>query len=339
MASRRVGIFGGTFNPIHSGHINSATTVAKRFSLDEVLIIPTSISPGRDKLSVPTPEQRLEMCRLGLKDYDQLVLDDREVKRGGVSYTVETLEELKNKNPENDYFLIVGLDNFYIFDKWKEFSKIIETTNLIVTSRPGYAFPDGKEGFPEGLRSFVDSFDFNHVMFTSGKSVDFVKLDDINISSSEIRKLYRTGKKTEKYLLLEVEDYIRDNKIYDRDGEKVEDFEVFSKFCMDQLVEKKAQNVFGYDLSDLNKPCDFAVISSGISTKHAQSLAENVVNMVSSEFGIHPLSVEGVETGRWVLVDYGALIIHIFYDYVREEYNLEELWSDGKRFGPSSTQK
>jgi len=72
------------------------------------------------------------------------------------------------------------------------------------------------------------------------------------------------------------------------------------------------------------------LIASGTSTRHAASLAENVVQAVKEEYNVLPQSVEGVDEGRWVVIDYGSLIVHVFYDFVRQEYSLEKLWKDGK---------
>lgn len=80
-------------------------------------------------------------------------------------------------------------------------------------------------------------------------------------------------------------------------------------------------------------PSEFTLVASGTSTRHAASLAENLVTAVKDEFHLHPQSVEGLDEGRWVVVDYGSLIVHIFYDFVRQEYNLEGLWKMAKDLG------
>ena len=90
-------------------------------------------------------------------------------------------------------------------------------------------------------------------------------------------------------------------------------------------------NAMGYDLTELEKLYDYTLIASATSTRQAQSLASNLKEDIKEEFGLDPFSEEGHEEGRWVILDYGGLIIHIFYDYVRHEYHLEQLWSEGKR--------
>ena len=91
--------------------------------------------------------------------------------------------------------------------------------------------------------------------------------------------------------------------------------------------------VKGYDLTKMSAPSEYAVIASGTSTRHAASMAENLVVAVKEEYNVLPQSVEGIDEGRWVLVDYGSLIIHLFYDFVRQEYSLENLWREGIDLG------
>ena len=86
-------------------------------------------------------------------------------------------------------------------------------------------------------------------------------------------------------------------------------------------------------MTRLTAPSEFVVIASGTSTRHAAAMAENVVMAVKEEYNVLPQSVEGIDEGRWVLVDYGSLIVHIFYDFVRQEYSLENLWREGKDLG------
>ena len=108
------------------------------------------------------------------------------------------------------------------------------------------------------------------------------------------------------------------------------DYEKFTHFCAEFLNSKKAINTRAFDLRDLVAPTEFSLIASGTSTRHAASLAENLIQAVKEEYGVYPQSLEGLGEGRWVLVDYGSLIVHVFYDFARQEYQLEQLWKQGK---------
>ncbi len=121
---QKIGIFGGSFNPPHLGHTNSVTTVATALKLKKVFVVPSNQTPGKDALESPTPQDRLELTKLAFADDKKLVeVDAREVERGGISYTVDTLAEyLKTYDPEQLY-LIIGADAFASFESWKVMKK------------------------------------------------------------------------------------------------------------------------------------------------------------------------------------------------------------------------
>ena len=330
----KIGIFGGSFNPPHMGHINAIQTVAKKVGLGKVHVIPAAQNPLKTPVEGPTPQQRLELTRLAFEQYgDSYFIDDQEIKRGGMSYTIDTVMNLRKQYEAADLFLIVGADKFEELAQWKDYQKILSEVNLIVTTRPGYETPESLEEMPGYLKPLVSDFDFNFIELSTGRSVQFITLRDIEISATELRKWLRTGKPVEKYLPLAVETYIKDHKMYRNLGDRIGDYTKFTAFCADVLFAKKGINVRGFDLRGMTSPSEFTLIASGTSTRHAAAMAENIVMAVQEEYNIHPQSVEGIDEGRWVLVDYGSLIIHLFYDFVRLEYNLESLWREGKDLG------
>lgn len=329
-----IGIFGGSFNPPHNGHINAIQTVAKKIGFDKVHIVPAAQNPLKTPVEGPTADERCHLTKLAFAQYGDLYfVDDQEVKRGGASYTIDTIVSLNKQYPQDDLYLVIGADKFEELAQWKDYQKILELANLVVTTRPGYDTPESLEEMPAYLKPFVSDFDFNFIDLKTGKSIQFITLRDIEVSSTEVRKWLRTGKPVEKYLPLAVESYIKEHKLYRNLGDRIGDFDKFTNFCADVLFSKKGINVKGYDLRNLTAPSEFALITSGTSTRHAAAMAENVVVAVKEEYNVLPQSVEGIDEGRWVLVDYGALIIHVFYDFVRQEYSLENLWREGKDMG------
>lgn len=327
----RVGIFGGSFNPPHMGHINSLLTVQKKAGLDKIHVVPAAQNPLKMEVAGPSSQQRYELVKLALNSYGkQFFVDDQEVRRGGLSYTIDTVMNLRKEVDPEDLFLIIGADQFEEFSQWKDYQKILTEANLIVTSRPGWDVPQEMEELPEYLKNLVAEYDFNFIELKTGRNVQFIKLQDIEVSASEVRKLLRTSRPVEKYLPLSVESYIKEHKLYRPVGDRIGDFAKFTVFCGNFLFSKKAIQVRGFDLSGLSAPTDYTLIASGTSTRHAVSLAENLVMAVKEEYNVLPQSIEGTDEGRWVLVDYGSLIVHVFYDFVRQEYSLEKLWQDGK---------
>ncbi|WP_413585788.1 nicotinate (nicotinamide) nucleotide adenylyltransferase [Bdellovibrio sp. HCB274] len=330
----KIGIFGGSFNPPHMGHINAIQTVAKKMGLNKIHVIPAAQNPLKTPVEGPTAEQRLELTKLAFAQYGETYfVDDQELKRGGMSYTIDTIMNLRKTYEASDLYLIVGADKFEELSQWKDYSKILAETNLVVTTRPGYDMPESMDEMPGYLKPLVADFDFNFIELTTGRNIQFITLRDIEISSSEVRKWLRTGKPVEKYLPLSVETFIKENKLYRNLGDRIGDFEKFTEFCANVLYANKGINVRGFDLRKITAPSEFAVIASGTSTRHATAMADNIVIAVKEEFNVHPQSVEGVDEGRWVLVDYGSLIVHVFYDFVRQEYSLENLWKDAKDLG------
>ena len=330
----KIGIFGGSFNPPHMGHINSIQTVAKKLGLSKVHVVPAAQNPLKTPVEGPTPEQRIELTKMAFAQYGETYfVDDQEIKRGGLSYTIDTVLNLRKEYDANDLFLIIGADKFEELSQWKDYQKILSEVNIVVTTRPGYDVPESLEEMPVYLKPLVADFDFNFIELSTGRSIQFITLRDIEVSSTELRKWLRTGKPVEKYLPLAVESFVKEHKLYRNLGDRIGDYQKFTEFCANILFSKKGINVRGFDLTQTSAPSEFTLITSGTSTRHAAAMAENIAIAVKEEYNVHPQSVEGIDEGRWVLVDYGSLIIHIFYDFVRQEYNLENLWREGKDLG------
>ena len=326
----KVGIFGGSFNPPHNGHVNSLTTVQKKMGFDLIHIIPNSQNPLKILVDGPGPEHRLEMTRQAFASYGKAFqVNDTELKRGGKSYTVDTIKELLKTYKSNELYLIIGADNFDTFSQWKDYKKILELANIVVTTRPGYDIPESEDEWPDYLAPLVADSDFGTIELTTGRSIEFITLNDLDISSSELRKKLRVGRPAEKFLPLAVESYIKEHGLYKTGSHKISNFKTFTDFCAQVLFDKKAIALKAFDIQGVSSSSDFTLIGSGTSTRHASSMAENLVKAVKDEFNVYPLSIEGVDEGRWVVVDYGALIVHLFYDFVRQEYRLEDLWKQG----------
>jgi nicotinate-nucleotide adenylyltransferase len=330
----RIGIFGGTFNPLHMAHLNCITTVRSRLKLDKIMVVPAARNPNKSPVEGPSDEQRLAMLDRGLAEYKDFVeTDEQEIRRGGFSYSVDTVANYARTVPPENLYLIIGLDQFEEFDKWKDYERILTLANLVVVTRPGHSLPYTAADLPERLQKLVADFDRQFIQLETGRSIEFIRLQDLDISSTEVRKRLRTNRNVDAQLSIAVEEYIREQGIYAPIGPKVGDFEKFTNFCAQALYSKKAINVQGFDLRKIEGATEFSLIASGTSTRHASSLADAVQKAVKEEFNVFPMSVEGISEGRWVLLDYGSLIVHVFYDFVRQEYRLEDLWKTGQNLG------
>ena len=329
---KRVGIFGGTFDPLHLGHINSIQTVLESHPFDVFKVIPAFQSPNRPQMEGPTPDQRFEMVRLGLEGLDpRIEIDDLEILRGGTSYTIETLKALEKKDKHAQFSLIVGADQLDMFDRWKDYATILEKVDLIVTSRPGALLPTEIGDLAAGLRPHVLDFDENgNVVLTTGRTIQFIQLDDVEVSATEVRRRFRAKESVKDLIPHQVEAYIRGQGLYESLGSRIGDFAKFTVFCSKVLQDKGGIQVLAFDLRSLQHPSEFTVVASGTSTRHTQALAETVMKSVKENYGVWPQSLEGLKEGRWVVIDYGSLIVHVFYDFIRNEYRLEQLWKEAQ---------
>lgn len=211
----RIAIMGGTFNPIHFGHLRIAEEVRETFGLDKALFIPTYQPPHKDNGSLISPEHRLLMVRLATKGNPFFETSDIEIKRGGRSYSIVTLKELHEKFPKTDFSFIVGTDSFNDITTWCEYEELFKLANFIVIPRPGYAVKKIGEVLPVELaRKFW--YDAEKAVYLNdyGKFVAYMETTLFGISASGIRKLVKDGKSTRYLLPKEVEDYIAKNKLY-----------------------------------------------------------------------------------------------------------------------------
>ncbi|GAA4892162.1 nicotinate-nucleotide adenylyltransferase [Ferrimonas pelagia] len=133
-----LGLFGGTFDPIHNGHLRCAYEVQQALALDEIALLPNRLPPHKASPGV-SAEQRLAMAQLAVADLPGLRVDPRELQRQTLSYTVDTLEELKAEQPERTLCFIVGMDSLLSFHRWHRPERILQLAHLVVCHRPGYA--------------------------------------------------------------------------------------------------------------------------------------------------------------------------------------------------------
>lgn len=176
---KRIAIYGGSFDPPHKGHKLLAENLASVCGADEVIIIPTALSPFKDSSSA-APEDRLNMCRLAFFEKNFLI-SDIEIKRGGKSYTVDTLKEIKNENPDAELFLFMGDDMLLSFDKWYKHQEILELATIVCACRT------------EKLEELKNMKDFVKDVLKAEDRVIISESVPFEISSTEIRSSLKDG--------------------------------------------------------------------------------------------------------------------------------------------------
>ncbi len=195
----RLGILGGTFNPPHLGHLICAQEAQLELSLERVVLVPTRIPPHKSVVQEPGVEHRLALCRAAVRGDERLAVSDLEVGRDGPSYTVDTLEELKRQDPDNELFFIVGGDVAAGLPDWRAPERVLELATLAVAGRrgtPRAAVQGALDRLPGGERS------------------RFFKMPRIGVSSTCIRERVRAGAPIRYLVPPAVSAYIHEHGLY-----------------------------------------------------------------------------------------------------------------------------
>lgn len=211
--SSALGVFGGTFDPIHFGHLRMAEELAAALSLAAVHFIPAGQPPHR---ATPRTEarHRLEMTRLAIAANPRFVLDDREVREARASYTVDTLTALRHETGNDlPIWLLMGADAFAGLTTWKEWRQLFALANIAVAHRPGYRLIQSDE-LPEALRQELDRRWTDSVAVTPAGSISLTPVTALDISATAIRQQL-TSRRSVRYLLPDaVIDYIEQHNLY-----------------------------------------------------------------------------------------------------------------------------
>lgn len=192
----RVGIYGGTFAPIHNGHVNAAKLFMEQMRLDYLFIIPTAIPPHKQIDASDDPKHRLNMCALAFGNMDGVVVSDMELKRGGKSYTVDTLRELSA--PGRRLLLLCGTDMVLSFDTWYEYKEILKLCYPVYIRRESDKLLDSM--IVNKLTKYYEE---------SGKMFRKIVGEPLTLSSSEIREKVKRGEDISALVPKAVDEYIR----------------------------------------------------------------------------------------------------------------------------------
>jgi nicotinate-nucleotide adenylyltransferase len=210
-----LGIFGGTFDPIHFGHLRLAEELGDSLGLDSVRIVPARVPPHRASPRV-TAEHRLEMTRLAVGGNPRFVLDDRECRREGPSFTVDTLQGLRAElGAQQPFCLLMGVDAFMLLTTWSRWRQLFDLAHIVIAHRPGFELK--VEGMPDELGREVDArltWDASRLRSRSAGVVLAHRIAGLEISGTAIRAGLREGR-SQRYLLPDsVLDYIDQHALY-----------------------------------------------------------------------------------------------------------------------------
>ncbi len=197
---RRIGIYGGTFDPIHIGHLNLCRAMKEKLSLDEIIMIPTGTPPHK-AATATNAEYRLEMCRLAVRDFDLTAkVSDIEIRREGRSYTYLTVMQLLEEDKERELYLAMGADMFMSLESWYNFAELKKLVTFCAVQRDDVS-TDELEKEAERLHSI-------------GCRCVIISLPAINASSTEVRNRTASGKPIDDLVTASVAEFIRKKGLY-----------------------------------------------------------------------------------------------------------------------------
>jgi len=206
-----LGILGGTFDPVHYGHLRPAQEVLRALDLAEIRFIPAANPPHR-RPPVATAEQRWRMVTLAVAGVPGFVVDKREIIRGGLSYTAETLESLRQEWASRSLCLMMGMDAFAGMGSWHQAERLPTLANIIVMTRPGWDF-FGNEELPSWAQDRIESDREKLIRSINGK-IFFQAVTPQPISATQVREAIARGEPVENFIPPTVLEYIRANRIY-----------------------------------------------------------------------------------------------------------------------------
>lgn len=197
----KIGIIGGSFDPIHFGHLIMAEYIREYKDLEKVIFVPTGTAPHK-KYST-TSDVRMKMVDMAITNNDYFASSNIEISSENVSYTIDTLKYLRNICPDPEFYFIIGLDNLFNIETWKNFEELSTVTKFIVANRIGY---------DKGDSSIQEKFD--ELTSKYGYDIEIIDTPIVEISSSDIRNRISEGKSIKYLTPQKIEEYIIENEFY-----------------------------------------------------------------------------------------------------------------------------
>jgi nicotinate-nucleotide adenylyltransferase len=355
-AVARIGIIGGTFDPVHLGHLAIAEAARERLDLDRVVFLPAGVPPHKPGAVDAPAEDRVAMVGLAIAGRPGFELSRIDVDRPGPSYTADSVELIaaaeRAAGREPDLVLIMSAETLAELPDWHEPARLLAACRVAVVPRAGHPAPD-----PAWIEA---SF--------PGQAERIVAIDGprLAISSSDIRVRIATGRTVRQLLPEAVARYIVDHGLYQRPDRQEESRPVtdpalaprpdglprreprpavapvrpttaaderssleIARRAVELAEDKKAADIVLLDVSAVTTMADYFVICSGGSERQLAAIADGIVGGLRDE-KIRPIGREGLAASHWVLVDFGSVIVHVFTPPERDFYQLEKHWSEAK---------
>ncbi|MEE9321070.1 MAG: nicotinate-nucleotide adenylyltransferase [Granulosicoccus sp.] len=204
MSPARIGLFGGTFDPVHYGHLRPAIELAEHYALDVLYLLP-SHQPVHRGPTGASSSQRIDMLQMAVADVERLEVDTREALRGGSTYTIDTLEAMREEFPNATLLFFLGMDSFAGFDGWRRWQDILSIANLVVIDRPGALMSDFSTDLMEQQKKRFGV-----------ERIERIDVTQLEISATAIRQAAAAGHSLRFLLPEPVRQYIEEHQLYRR---------------------------------------------------------------------------------------------------------------------------
>ncbi len=347
----RIGIYGGTFNPIHEGHLKAAREVALRLSLERVIFIPSAEPPHKtphDHDPLAPARDRMAWVELAIADQPEFEASSIELAREGASYTIDTLETLVDELAPARLVFIIGHDAFVELATWRAPEEILALVDIAVVVRPPVAPGRLDQWLPDFARELVDVAEdgLSARHRTSDTRIDVLEVGALDISASQIREDLAGNRPVEGRLPAPVLAQVAESGYYshvEQAGETTQTRESGASgeisdetqrkklaLIIDAALERNAQKPVALDVRSLTSYTDCVVVVSGNSQRQLRAISQGVVKALKA-VGDAPLGVEGGGDATWMLIDANDVIVHVFQPETREMFDIEGLWVDAPR--------
>ncbi len=308
---RRVGIMGGTFDPIHHGHLVAASEVQSWFDLDEVIFVPTGEPWQKADREVSPAEHRYLMTVIATAANPRFEVSRVDIDRRGPTYTIDTLRELTALHPDADLYFITGADAMAALLTWQDHEELFKLAHFVGCTRPGHELTDvSLEGLPKDR-------------------ITLVEIPALTISSTDCRHRVESGEPVWYLVPDGVVQYIGKHELYREDFRMTatERAVELTQAAAAAAGDKLAQDVIAFDVSELLAITDIFLLCSASSPRQVRAVQDAIEERMI-ELGAKAVRREGEREGRWVLLDFADIVVHIQHQDERVFYALERLWSD-----------
>ena len=312
---------GGTFDPVHNGHLVAASEVADLFDLDEVVFVPTG-QPWQKSRDVTPAEDRYLMTVIATASNPRFSVSRVDIDRGGATYTRDTLRDLRALNPDADLFFITGADALASILSWQDWEEMFALAKFVGVSRPGYEL-DG-DHIQKALKEMPPD------------ALTLVEVPALAISSTDCRKRAEVGRPIWYLVPDGVVQYVSKRNLYRSPALVAQEQTEVS--ASDEAIEmatvaaraassKLADDVVVIDVSGQLVITDCFVIASATNERQVNAVVDEVEEKMRLA-GYKPARREGAREGRWTLLDFVDIVVHIQHQDERNFYALDRLWRD-----------